>query len=373
MSVAFKNENYSASPYPDYLDQNFFILCHQNGVITRANSLFCSKFNVTESALVGSQTSSICSEFSQSTSHFQLSYGGITIECECWYGSEMGEEIIFFHERAQDSSNNSQSIDDLNQVLEDFRLTAEDLIELSSGLSQKVNSTQERTENLSHAMDQLIESMNIISSNMDELNHAVSEVSQNTKKAHTFNQSAKEKTEFASGAIASLSQSSESIGNIIKMISSIAQQTNLLALNATIEAARAGDAGKGFGVVATEVKELAKQSASASNDISQIITTLQSDSNSVGGAIGDVSLSIGSIFEASAAISTSMEEQSATSNQVKHAVSEVNQAVQSIGNDLATVKSDAQGTGADAFNVLNTANSLKILISDLENRIKAIS
>ncbi len=131
----------------------------------------------------------------------------------------------------------------------------------------------------------------------------------------------------ANATVAKLGESSAEIGQVIKVITSIAQQTNLLALNATIEAARAGEAGKGFAVVANEVKELAKQTAKATEDISQKITAIQDDTKGAVESIGSITAVINQINDISGTIATAVEEQSATTNEMSRNVAGRSQGV----------------------------------------------
>jgi methyl-accepting chemotaxis protein len=118
-----------------------------------------------------------------------------------------------------------------------------------------------------------------------------------------------------------LGQSSIEIGKVIKVITAIAGQTNLLALNATIEAARAGDAGRGFAVVANEVKELAKQTANATEDISQRIEAIQTDTKAAVQAITQITDIINQINDFQSTIASAIEEQTATTNEISRNIS----------------------------------------------------
>src|SRR5581483_7458380 len=128
--------------------------------------------------------------------------------------------------------------------------------------------------------------------------------------------------EVTSGAISKLGDSSIEIGKVVKVITSIAEQTNLLALNATIEAARAGEAGKGFAVVANEVKELANETARATEDISRKIDAIQTDTQTAVISIQEITDVIAKINDIQTTIASAVEEQAATTNEIGRNVSE---------------------------------------------------
>jgi methyl-accepting chemotaxis protein len=169
-----------------------------------------------------------------------------------------------------------------------------------------------------------------------------------------------------------LGESSMDIGNVIKVISSIAQQTNLLALNATIEAARAGEAGKGFAVVANEVKELAKQTATATSDITKKIETIQNDSKSAVSAISEITQAIEKVNGYTSNIAASVEEQAATTNEVTRIVSEAALGVRQINENISQVSAAAASTGEDASASQDAAKIVGKIASELSNYVASL-
>src|SRR6202035_67902 len=158
--------------------------------------------------------------------------------------------------------------------------------------------------------------------------------------------------------VSKLGDSSSEIGQVIKVITSIAQQTNLLALNATIEAARAGEAGKGFAVVANEVKELAKETAKATEDISRKIEAIQTDTKAAVDAIASISGVIDQINDISNTIATAVEEQNATTNEMSRNVSEAAHGSSEITRNIAGVAEAAQVTTRGATETQKASQQL---------------
>jgi methyl-accepting chemotaxis protein len=153
---------------------------------------------------------------------------------------------------------------------------------------------------------------------------------------------------------------------VIKVITSIAQQTNLLALNATIEAARAGEAGKGFAVVANEVKELAKQTAAATEDISQKIEAIQADTKGAVTSISQIGKVIAQINDISNTIASAVEEQSATTNEIARNATEAAKGSSEISKNITQVSEAAKSTTEGANNTLTAATELAKLAGDLK-------
>ncbi len=173
----------------------------------------------------------------------------------------------------------------------------------------------------------------------------------------------------ANATVAKLGESSAEIGEVIKVITSIAQQTNLLALNATIEAARAGEAGKGFAVVANEVKELAKQTAKATEDISRKITAIQTDTKGAVEAIGTITGVISQINDISGTIATAVEEQSATTNEMTRNVADAAKGSGEITHNIAGVAEAARGTSTSAQESQKAANELAEMATQLQGLV----
>jgi methyl-accepting chemotaxis protein len=169
--------------------------------------------------------------------------------------------------------------------------------------------------------------------------------------------------------IAKLGESSSEIGKVVKVITSIAEQTNLLALNATIEAARAGEAGKGFAVVANEVKELAKETAKATEDISLKIETIQNDTLGAVKAIQEISAVINQINDISNTIASAVEEQTATANEMGRNVTEAARGSNEIAQNITSVAAAAESTTQGASNCQQAAAEMSRMACELQELV----
>jgi methyl-accepting chemotaxis protein len=173
----------------------------------------------------------------------------------------------------------------------------------------------------------------------------------------------------ANTTVAKLGVSSAEVGNIVKVITSIAEQTNLLALNATIEAARAGEAGKGFAVVASEVKDLAQETAKATEEISGRIQAIQTDTSAAVEAIGQIAEVIERINAYSDTIASAVEEQTATTSEIGRSVAEAATGSTSIAENITGVASAAQNTNAGVGESRRTSDELARLASELQSLV----
>jgi methyl-accepting chemotaxis protein len=243
-----------------------------------------------------------------------------------------------------------------------------------SAVSQQITSNSEETSAqanvVSNATDQVNRNLQTVATGAEEMSSTIQDIAKNATESARVAGEAVKTAETTNATISKLGVSSAEIGQVIKVITSIAQQTNLLALNATIEAARAGEAGKGFAVVANEVKELAKQTAKATEDISQKIAAIQSDTKGAVDAIATIGAVINQISDISSTIATAVEEQSATTNEMSRNVTEAAKGSTEITQNIAGVSQAAQGTSSSAHESMKAAQQLAQMSTQLRGLVE---
>jgi len=204
-----------------------------------------------------------------------------------------------------------------------------------------------------------------VSASSAEMLNSIKEISQNASRAASVVQSAVKVSADTTGKIGHLDQASAEISKVIKVITGIAQQTNLLALNATIEAARAGEAGKGFAVVANEVKELAKDTAKATDEVSQTIEGIQRETRESVEGIKSISTITAQVHQISDSIAAAVEEQTATTNTMGDHVSEAAQTASAIANEMRGLAEAARNTSNGAMQTHSAIANLNATLSEL--------
>jgi methyl-accepting chemotaxis protein len=265
---------------------------------------------------------------------------------------------------------------DLRQIISLIGQNAQALASASqelSAVSQTMSSSAEETASqanvVSAAANQVSSNIQTVATSSEEMGASIKEISQNANEAARVATSAVRVTETTNETIAKLGESSAEIGKVIKVITSIAQQTNLLALNATIEAARAGEAGKGFAVVANEVKELAKETAKATEDISHKIEAIQNNTRGAVDAIGQITSIINQINDIQNTIASAVEEQTATTNEIGRNVSEAAKGSSEISQNIGGVAAGAEGTTQGANETMKAASSLAQMAEELRGLV----
>jgi methyl-accepting chemotaxis protein len=235
---------------------------------------------------------------------------------------------------------------------------SENLTTVSQQMSANAEETSAQTKVVSGATVQVNQNLQTVATGAEEMGLSIKDIAKNATEAAKVASAAVRAAETANATVTKLGESSAEIGQVIKVITSIAQQTNLLALNATIEAARAGEAGKGFAVVANEVKELAKKTAKATEDISRKIETIQIDAKAAVDSIGTISEVINQINGISNTIATAVEEQNATTNEMARNVSEAAHGSGEITSNIAGVADAAESTSRGAMDTQKAAQQL---------------
>ncbi|MGB0454193.1 MAG: methyl-accepting chemotaxis protein [Bacteriovoracaceae bacterium] len=266
-----------------------------------------------------------------------------------------------------------QLVKDLTSSSEDLAASGEQLLTLANTMTANAEETSAQSNTASAASEEITGGIQSVAASMEEMSASIKEITKSTNESSKRSNEAMKLAEDANKIMQALGDSSTDIGNVIKVITSIAQQTNLLALNATIEAARAGEAGKGFAVVANEVKELAKQTATATEDISQRIEAIQEDSQSAVSAIETINGSINELNAIASNIASSVEEQAATTGEVSRIVQESAQGVKQITDNIGQVTVAATETGKGSHQTKESAQNLNEIARKLKGLVESIS
>ncbi|HEY2646705.1 MAG TPA: HAMP domain-containing methyl-accepting chemotaxis protein, partial [Candidatus Acidoferrales bacterium] len=241
------------------------------------------------------------------------------------------------------------------------------------GVSDQMSTNAEETANQSRIVfvsgEEVSRNLQAAAAATEQMSASINEISKSTTEAAVVSKSAVSTAQTTNSSVLELAKSSAEIGNVIKVITSIAHQTNLLALNATIEASRAGDAGKGFAVVANEVKELAKQTAIATEEISRKIEAIQSETKTTTQSITEITGIITQINDISSTIASAIQDQTTTTNEMVRNVNHAATGSAQIVDNMKAVANAAKNTTHGAEETNDAAQKLSKMAVELRKLV----
>jgi len=268
----------------------------------------------------------------------------------------------------------------MNQLASNFdERTSSVIMSLTAASSQmqqtaeKMTDASERTSEISSAVaaaaTEADANVQTVAAAAEELSASAREIAEQINKVAAMANNASAEAENTSKEVHDLQKMAVSIGEVVSAIKEIAEQTNLLALNATIEAARAGEAGKGFAVVADEVKKLANETAQKTEEIDERVTAIQNAINSSVAAMDKIIRNVKSIDEATTSVTAAVEEQNAATSEIGRNVAEASTGTQQVSHNIVTVQENAYQTGEASKTVLQAAGELSKLSVELRNQV----
>jgi methyl-accepting chemotaxis protein len=243
-------------------------------------------------------------------------------------------------------------------IVSNVSASAVQLESAAGTLTRTAETTQSLSSKVAGSSDEASGNMQSVASATEELSASVNEIGKRVRESSRIAEAAVVQAQQTDSRIGKLSRAAQEIGDVVKLITAIAEQTNLLALNATIEAARAGEAGRGFAVVASEVKSLASQTAKATDEISSHILGMQGATQESVAAIKEIGGTISQISDIASSISSAVEQQSSATQEIARSVQNVAKGTDEAAADIMEVNRGATETGSASEEVLNSARTL---------------
>jgi methyl-accepting chemotaxis protein len=275
------------------------------------------------------------------TSLDYLAQGDLTHDAEVASADEVGQMAAAL---TQAQANLREVLAGVVTSADAVAASSEELSASSAQISASAEETSAQSSVVASAAEEVSRNVSTVAAGAEQMGASIREIATNAAEASEVASRAVLAAETTTATVAKLGESSAEIGNVVKVITSIAEQTNLLALNATIEAARAGEAGKGFAVVANEVKELAQETAKATEDIARRVEAIQGDTTAAVSAIEEISHIVAQISDRQTTIASAVEEQTATTHEISRSVQEAATGSTEIAGNITGVSSAADST-----------------------------
>jgi methyl-accepting chemotaxis protein len=309
--------------------------------------------------------------------------GDLTKRLNIAFKNEVGELASWFdifiakmNQMIKDIAGNARQLDESSTQLSDISAQMSDGANNMSGRSVSVAGAAEEMSttmtSVAAAGEQAAANINLVAAAAEEMTASVAEIAVNSEKARAVTEKAVAKANRASERVNLLGTAAAAISKVTEVITEISEQTNLLALNATIEAARAGEAGKGFAVVANEIKELARQTATATQDIKTKINDIQQTTGHTVTEIGDITVVIGNVNDTVAIIATAVEEQAATTREIASNIAQASTGIREVSEKVAQssvvstgIASDIEKVSSDAGEMSDSSAMVKMKAEDL--------
>jgi len=267
--------------------------------------------------------------------------GDLTVDSGVVRGDEVGEMAASVAEMQRSLRHVLVSVVESADAV---AASSEELSASSAQISASAQETSAQSGVVSSAAEEVSRNVQTVAAGAEQMGASIREIASNAAEASEVAARAVTAAETTTATVARLGDSSAEIGGVVKVITSIAAQTNLLALNATIEAARAGEAGKGFAVVANEVKELAQETAKATEDIAKRVLAIQGDTTAAVAAIDEISAVVAQISDRQTTIASAVEEQTATTSEMSRSVQEAAGGTGEIASNITGVSAAAEST-----------------------------